>query len=269
MTDDATPTAPTDEAPPQEPVGDDGGAPHTADHAGDPHLPIHGDTVPNETAGEASTEAPSPEPSTLAAAPAAAAPWRPNYLFLAGLALVSLAIDLATKQWAKVRLDGAKSFADRRIEVIHDHVRFSFAENRGGAWGLLQDEPESVRRPFFLGISLVAVVFIVSLYRKLAPQQWALRWGLPLVLGGALGNLVNRIQYNFVIDFVDVSARWGGHEHHWPTFNVADIAIVVGVGLMAIDMFTPAKRAATPPPSRPIEAPVPAAAEPEPAPKES
>jgi signal peptidase II len=60
---------------------------------------------------------------------------------------------------------------------------------------------------------------------------------LPLVLGGALGNLVDRIRYSHVIDFIHAHAKWAGKDHSWPTFNVADIAICVGVGLMAIDMF--------------------------------
>ena len=119
---------------------------------------------------------------------------------------------------------------------------------------MLQDEPESIRRPFFLGVSVVAIVFIVSLYRRLQASQTALRWGLPLVLGGALGNLINRVQYNFVVDFIDAYANIGSQEHHWPTFNVADVAICVGVGLMAIDMFTtrrpPTSRHAIPPSAR-------------------
>jgi signal peptidase II len=173
-------------------------------------------------------------------APAETKPaWKPNYGFLAGVSIATLAADLGTKQWAKMRLGDENPFSTRRIDVIHGLFSLRFARNLGGAWGLLQDEPESVRRPFFLGISVLAIVFIVSLYRKLTPQQTALKWGLPLVLGGALGNLVNRIQFNYVVDFLDVWAKWGGHEHHWPTFNVADIAIVVGVALMAIDMFTP------------------------------
>jgi signal peptidase II len=113
-----------------------------------------------------------------------------------------------------------------------------------------------VRRPFFLLVSVVAIAFIVMLYRKLEPGQQALKWGLPLVLGGALGNLVDRIRYGHVIDFIDVYAGTGGvadraiqaifgpmREYHWPTFNVADIAICVGVGLMAVDMFTSRNRA--------------------------
>ena len=165
----------------------------------------------------------------------------PSYAFLAVVSIVTLAADLASKHWAKVRLSEPKLWSDRRIDVIKDYFSFIFARNRGGAWGLLQDEPESIRRPFFLGISALAIIFIVSLYRKLTPQQWALKWGLPLVLGGALGNLVNRIQFNYVVDFIDLSYKG----HHWPTFNVADIAIVAGVGLMAVDMFTP-RRASTP-----------------------
>jgi signal peptidase II len=113
-----------------------------------------------------------------------------------------------------------------------------------------------VRRPFFLLVSAAAIAFIVTLYRRLQPRQRALKWGLPLVLGGALGNVFDRIRYGHVIDFIDYRADWvkamndfvgrlfPGHAtstDHWPTFNVADIAICVGVALMAIDMFT-AKR---------------------------
>jgi signal peptidase II len=65
---------------------------------------------------------------------------------------------------------------------------------------------------------------------------------LPLVLGGALGNVFDRIRYGHVIDFIDIHVLIKGREHHWPTFNVADIAICVGVGLMAIDMFTAKKQ---------------------------
>ena len=73
-----------------------------------------------------------------------------------------------------------------------------------------------------------------------------------LVLGGALGNLVDRIRYGEVIDFIEV--HLGSYQH--PTFNIADIAIVVGVGLMAIDMFTPRRRpeAEAPAPTKPAKA---------------
>jgi signal peptidase II len=117
------------------------------------------------------------------------------------------------------------------------------AENHGGAWGLFQNKDELLQRPFFLIVNVVAIVFIVSLYRRLQPDQSALRWGLPLVLGGALGNVADRIRFGHVVDFIDMYARWGGQIRHWPTYNVADIAISIGVGLMAIDMLWPRRRA--------------------------
>jgi signal peptidase II len=187
-----------------------------------------------------------PEPPTtderagadeVVAAPAAPV-HRPSYLFLVVVSLVTLAADLGTKWWATERLAPPKPLALRKIEVIKDHLNMVFAKNHGGAWGILGDESEAIRKPFFLLISLAAIVFIVSLFRKLHPSQTALKWGLPLVLGGALGNLVDRIRYGYVVDFIQVwltsALPW---TYPWPTFNVADIAIVAGVGLMAIDMF--------------------------------
>jgi lipoprotein signal peptidase len=162
--------------------------------------------------------------------------YRPSYVFLAVVSILSLAADLGTKLWAEKRLDGADAYF-HPVELIKGNLDFVLAKNRGGAWGLLQDTPEYVRRPFFLLVSALAITFIVSLYRRLAPGQRALKWGLPLVLGGALGNLVDRIRYSHVIDFIHAHMKWGGRDHSWPTFNVADIAICVGVGLMALDMF--------------------------------
>ncbi|WP_437594159.1 signal peptidase II [Sorangium sp. So ce1000] len=171
--------------------------------------------------------------------------YRPSYLFLIAVSALTLAADLGTKWWAKDRLEpqaltdlaaAPRPLALRKIEVIKDHLNLIFAKNHGGAWGILGDESEAIRRPFFLLVSLAAIVFIVSLYRKLHPSQIALRWGLPLVLGGALGNLVDRIRYGYVVDFIQIRLT---STFVWPTFNVADVAIVVGVGLMAIDMFSP------------------------------
>jgi signal peptidase II len=202
------------------------------------------DDAPSPASG-GNDEAPAPPPAVEPARVevAAAPPERgPGYVFLGVVTVLTLAADLGSKWWAKSRLLEGKLFSERRIEVIENWFAFSFAKNKGGAWGILQNEPEVVRRYFFLGISILAVVFIVSLYRRLTPGQTALKWGLPLVLGGALGNLVNRIQYNYVVDFIDFYyVGKDGNDHHWPTFNVADIAIVVGVGLMAVDMFTTRK----------------------------
>ncbi len=165
--------------------------------------------------------------------------WEPgqpktSYIFLILVSIVTLVSDIGSKLWAEKHLDGYPG----TLEVWKGHVTFILAKNRGGAWGLLQSTSENVRRPFFLLVSVAAIAFIVTLYRRLLPRQRALRWGLPLVLGGALGNVFDRVRYGHVIDFIDVHMFWKEADHHWPTFNVADIAICVGVGLMAIDMFT-------------------------------
>lgn len=174
----------------------------------------------------------------------------PSTLFLAVVSIVSLVADVATKLWAESRFPEG-TYAPP-VVVVENHLSFVMAHNKGGAWGLLQGETENVRRPFFLLVSVAAILFIVTLYRRLQPRQHALKWGLPLVLGGALGNVFDRVRYGHVIDFIDYRADWIKSlnelvqkyypKHvvtdHWPTFNVADIAICVGVALMAVDMLT-------------------------------
>lgn len=185
---------------------------------------------------------------------AAPATQRPSFVFFAVVAALCLLADVTSKAWAEVALT-RRSPLDP-IVLIEGQLNFALAYNRGGAWGLLQNASEDVRRPFFLVVSVAAIAFIVSLYGKLLPTQRALRWGLPLVLGGALGNLADRVTRGSVVDFIDYRAAWvermneligkvvGGWNvtDHWPTFNVADISICVGVGLMAIDMLTSGRR---------------------------
>ena len=164
---------------------------------------------------------------------------RASIAFLVTVTALSLAADLATKAWAKGHLSGGEPRAHslRKLDVWKGHVELIFAQNPGGAWSFLRGLPDSLRRPFFLVVSAAAIVFIVSIYRRVYRDQTTMKWGLPLALGGAMGNLADRIRYGWVVDFVDVYVTRRGHEHHWPTFNVADIAIVVGVVLMAIDMM--------------------------------
>ena len=187
-------------------------------------------------------------------APMAPGKSRPGFVFFGGVAAVCLLLDVASKAWAEVELTRRSPLEP--LVLIDQHLSFALAYNRGGAWGLLQNASESVRRPFFLVVSVAAIAFIVSLYGKLQPEQRALRWGLPLVLGGALGNLADRVTRGSVVDFIDYRAGWvqsmneliaavvsGWHvTDHWPTFNVADISICVGVGLMALDMLISGRR---------------------------
>lgn len=223
---------------------------------------------PSTTASDLSTQSPptgadAPAPNADVSAPAPAPAPQPGaflakspigYAFLGGVALLTLIADLGTKFWAEktLVLPGPLGTPSPQ-QVIKGFFGFTLAKNHGGAWGLLQHTDESIRMPFFIIVSVAAIAFIVSLYRRVQPDQWALRWGLPLVLGGALGNLIDRIRYTYVIDFIDVQMSWGGEAHHWPTFNVADIAICVGVGLMAVDMLTGRKDVHHAPPASPAD----------------
>jgi len=176
---------------------------------------------------------------------------RPTFIFFGAVAAISLILDVLSKAWAEIVLS-RRPFDSPSLVLVPQHLTLTIAYNKGGAWGLLQDAAETVRRPFFFAVSVLAVLFIVSLYSKLGRGQRALMWGLPLVLGGALGNLSDRVTRSSVIDFIDYRADWvlsmngaiakavphWGLTDHWPTFNVADIAICIGVGLMAVDMFT-------------------------------
>lgn len=175
---------------------------------------------------------------------------RPSFLFFGVVAAISLVLDVSSKAWAEITLS-KRTALDPAISLIQNHLSLTLAYNRGGAWGLLQNESELIRRPFFLLVSGLAIAFIVSLYGRLGTGQRALKWGLPLVLGGALGNLSDRIIRSSVIDFIDFRANWieamnrgigklahgWGITDHWPTFNIADVSICIGVGLMAVDMF--------------------------------
>jgi lipoprotein signal peptidase len=165
-----------------------------------------------------------------------------------------LLVDALTKAWAEITLT-RRSPLDPLV-IIDQHLSLSLAYNRGGAWGLLQNASETLRRPFFMVVSVAAILFIVNLYGKLNMAQRALRWGLPMVLGGALGNLADRVTRGSVVDFIDYRAGWvegmnqliaklvsGWHiTDHWPTFNAADICICTGVGLMALDMLIAGRR---------------------------
>ncbi|NOJ80567.1 signal peptidase II [Myxococcus xanthus] len=122
----------------------------------------------------------------------------------------------------------------RPYRFIEDYWHFRYVENPGAAWGIFGDLPEGVRRLFFLVVSLAAMGFIFVMYRRTPMEQRLARVSLALVAGGALGNFVDRLLRGYVIDFIDW--HWRNQPGmRWPTFNVADVAITVGVGLLLLD----------------------------------
>lgn len=141
----------------------------------------------------------------------------------------SLALDLASKEWVSRSL----SYADR-LTVIDGFFYITHVRNPGAAFSLLADSPEPFRRIFFISVTSIAVLLIFSFYRKLAPGDRLSGLALGLILGGAVGNLIDRIRYGEVVDFLHFRL-WSGYS--WPDFNVADSVIVVGVGLLVVELL--------------------------------
>jgi signal peptidase II len=112
--------------------------------------------------------------------------------------------------------------------------RMNYAENPGAAWGLGRGMSEGVRNGFFMVVSLAAVAFILHYYRKLEERQRALQLALAFVLSGAVGNFVDRLAREYVVDFIEWH-WWNRPDIRWPTFNLADSLIVVGVGILLLN----------------------------------
>ena len=119
----------------------------------------------------------------------------------------------------------------RPVEVVSGFWNWRYVQNPGAAWGLLANASDSIRVPFFWVVSLAAIAFIIGFFRKLKDDQILLVVSLSLVFGGALGNFIDRLHLNYVIDFID----WYVGDRHWPTFNFADAAITTGVALLMLE----------------------------------
>ncbi len=111
--------------------------------------------------------------------------------------------------------------------------RMNYVENPGAAWGLFRSFSDAFRNAFFTLISIGAVAFILYYYRKLRDDQRFLQVALGLVLAGAVGNFVDRLARRYVIDFVEWY-WWNRPDIRWPTFNIADSLIVVGVAMLVL-----------------------------------
>jgi signal peptidase II len=152
-------------------------------------------------------------------------------LFL-GLAILVVVADQITKRLAEDRLRDQRS-----IPVVDDILRLTYVQNRGAAFGLLQDQTT-----FFVLVGIVVIGVIAASYRYLPRSGFLLHLALGLQLGGAIGNLIDRVRQGYVVDFVD----FGYRANWWPVFNVADSAIVIGVALLALNALSPTPAADQP-----------------------
>ena len=151
----------------------------------------------------------------------------PRRLFLVvGVAVLVFALDRVTKIWVEQNIP-----LHEGRDVVGEYVRVVHTQNTGAAFGLL---PE--RTTLLSVLSVVAVLAIVYYYRQFANSSPLVTVTLGMQLGGAFGNLLDRVTQGYVVDFVD----FGYHSNWWPVFNVADSAIVVGVALLALNALSPA-----------------------------
>jgi lipoprotein signal peptidase len=141
--------------------------------------------------------------------------------------VLSLAVDQATKVWARAEL---RPKYPEVVTVIPGFWDMRYSENPGSAFGLFRGLPGARYLLFVIGIG--ALVVVGSYLRKADPGARRLSAELGLLAGGALGNIVDRVAFGRVTDFV----VWKVGTHEWPTFNVADAALVVGVVGLLFDM---------------------------------
>ena len=116
--------------------------------------------------------------------------------------------------------------------VIDGFLSITYVRNPGAAFGFLAQASPLFRSIFFVLVTLLAIGMILYYLVKSRADQPGLVFALSLVLSGALGNLIDRLRFGEVVDFIDVYFR----SHHWPAFNVADAAISVGAMIMILEM---------------------------------
>lgn len=143
------------------------------------------------------------------------------YIIYGLIFIVCLAIDQITKYFAVALLQGNPS-----IHLIGNFIRFTYVENRGAAFGILQNQ-----RIFFIISTIVLVAFIIYMIVFNKKVTNVTKLTLSLILSGAIGNFIDRLRLGYVIDFVDV--RFGDF-YDFPVFNVADSCLVVGVIVLVI-----------------------------------
>jgi signal peptidase II len=142
-----------------------------------------------------------------------------------------IALDAWSKWLVSTHLDlhDAITLVPNLFQLVH-------VRNTGAAFGIGANA-ESHIVPLMLNIGAIGVFFVVVAYAfRTAVTDRLLQTGLHLILGGAIGNLIDRFRLGYVVDFLDVYLNWGGQAHHWPAFNVADSAICIGIGLLFLDM---------------------------------
>jgi signal peptidase II len=129
----------------------------------------------------------------------------------------------------------------QRVEVIQGFFALTHVRNTGGAFGIFGGEKGGVGSMLFVVVSLLAIGAIIFLFIRIREDEKSLALSFSLVLSGAIGNLIDRLRYAEVVDFLDFHLS----TYHWPAFNVADSAICIGIGLMALELLRRDRKTST------------------------
>lgn len=150
--------------------------------------------------------------------------WKLAYLAITGGVFM---IDQTTKAWAVRRLRLGED-----ISVISGFLNFAYAQNTGVAFSMFDDHGSTGRWGLSV-VAMIAGILVIYFFWRTPRADDRILGALALLLAGIVGNVTDRLRLGFVVDFIDVQfGSW-----HYPTFNVADVAICVGAGLLILDMF--------------------------------
>jgi signal peptidase II len=152
---------------------------------------------------------------------------------MAVIAVAIIVLDRVTKLWIVSHIQSGHA-----IVVIPNVFRLTHVLNSGAAFSMFESSPSPVLvRNLLIGFSVAAVVVVLALLWKMGRSVSVTSVALALILGGAIGNLYDRWRLHYVVDFLEVHIV----HYHWPDFNVADSAIVVGACLLLLEMLRPQK----------------------------
>ena len=152
-----------------------------------------------------------------------------NYLLFVLTVLMVFVLD----QISKIYIDTHMNLHET-IPVINGFFHIPYGRNPGAAFGILADASPGIRAFFLIGVTIFAMGLIVYMIVKIKAEDILLVCGLSLIMGGAAGNLSDRIRLGEVIDFLDVFLS----TYHWPAFNVADSAVSVGAAILLWKLIT-------------------------------
>ncbi len=146
--------------------------------------------------------------------------------------LITCLVILLLDQWTKYEVQ-QRLHLRQTVEVIQGFFNLTHIRNTGGAFGIFGGEKGGLGSLFFVVVSLIALGSILFFFIKVKEDEKTLPFTFSLVLSGAIGNLIDRLMYGEVVDFLDFHL----FSYHWPAFNIADSAITLGIGLMALELF--------------------------------